>query len=922
MQQCAYLGQTITMPVNFPELAISQHSIDDVVVQALLAHQRCWCTSDIAVQACAVPCTIRPMSTITPTDYPPIPVENLPLWMRQAQRRVDWGVLLVLGFAIAASWSFLMQTGLPESNANRNYAFMTADFAEALREGVLYPRWSPHVLAGYGAPIPNFYPPGAPYSAAVVEVLLTNDTWTALRLMYALAIWGAAIGMYSFVTRWLGSRAGVLASLLYVFSPYIAVNVPLVMGDLPGAISLALLPTLLWAVSRLIILNHTIDFALVALTGTALLLTEPRSALVGLILTFTLVAWAMFDGSVAAIKRGRWKLLVTTLLAVCIAVTSAACYWLPALIESYAVRWVNTVSPVNPLHLTIAELVAPLRQLDPAEIIRTPQFTLGRVLVIYVLLGIGGAAFMARRWRRDWGQTLPLLFVMIGGLLTLLLVTPTLWAGQPWLLGTLTLCCAVAGAATLALIERFIHRLDRVNPLRWRTVQIRAIQVGDVQDTSQQKARPISYASRPGSRSRRSRATRLVRVLNRLAFPLACAFALIGALPVWLLPMLPETTSAVTPLAQVQYTLEGFGVPVLPSGLPLPTTIPDNSEDNRFLINSYRAESISRFSPDLTPGDMAIGFPETAVFETSFPLSPVQNSHGGRFAILSQRESDLTMLLSWFPGWRATLNGRPIPLRQEPATGLVQMHIPPTPNWSELVLYFGATTIRQAGWWLMSCGLVSILWITRLRGLRRRRQDEPFFDDLALLNLPDARLLTVVMFSFVGVLALTTLPGAPVALGPGAFHALEGTVTLRAQTDSGLEALAYRLEQDLVPREGTLKFTVYWRAPRTLLNNTRVRAHLYDVNRRLRVLDLPLRHPGDYPTRLWRAGGFVADTYVIELPPTLFPGSYQVIFEAFICADDASAECDRRVVQRFLDFNNTSQTSVNMVLPKIITILD
>lgn len=857
------------------------------------------------------------MTTSTTSDYPQIPVENLPLWMRQAQRRVDWGLLIVLVFAIAASWSFLVQPSLPETNANRNYAFLTADFAEALREGVLYPRWSPHVLAGYGAPIPNFYPPGAPYTAAVVEVLLTNDTWTALRLVYALSICGAGIAMYCFVTRWLGSRAGVLASILYVFSPSVAVITPLVLGDLPGAMSLALLPTLLWAASRLIILNHPFDFALVALTIGAMTITEPRSAFVGLCLTFVLTLWAMFNRGAMATRRGRWKLLATMLLAAGIGVATAACYWLPALMEDYAVDWVRDTVELHLPTLTLDELIAPLRQLDPAEVVLRPQYTLGRAILIYLLIGGAGAVMLARRWGRDWGQTLPLLFLVISLVLALLLTTQ--WTNQRWLLGMLTLCCAVVGGTTLACIERLIYRLDRMMSRRLKPIQ----SGGQTARPVSYASRPISYPSRPISRSRKSRMTRVMRLLQRLTFPTVCAFALIGALPAWLLPIFTESSTPVTPLAQVQYTLDGFGVPVLPAGLSLPTTIGRNPEVNRFLVNSYRAESINRFSPDLIPSDIAIDFPETAVFETNFPLSPDQNTHGGRFAILARREADLTMLLSWFPGWRAALNGRPIPLRQDRLTGLVQMTIPQTNNWSELVIYLGATTVRQAGWWVMGSGLVGTIWLMRVRGLRRRlHEPEPFFDDLGLLNLVDARLLTVVLLCFIGVLGITTLPNAPVALSPGPFHGLEGAAGLRSQTETGLEALAYWVESDMVPHQGELKFTVYWRAPRTLSTNTRVRAYVYEVNRRLRVLETPLRHPGDYPTRLWRAGGYVADTYVIDLPPSLFPGSYQVFIEAFTCTDDASLECDRRLVQRFLDFSEVSVTSPSMMLPNIITILD
>ena len=215
-----------------------------------------------------------------PKTIADIPLADLPTWMRQSlQNVVDWGLFLVIGFSLLVAWPFLLQSGLPRTNALENHVFMVADYATAFREGRLYPRWSAAALNGYGAPIPHYYPPGAAYSTAVIEVLFTGDTVIAVRFMGILALALAGVMTYAFVLRWGGARAGILAAILYVYSPYMGLTAPHILGDFPGLLGLALLPTLLWGVHRLLLRDRAYDFLLVALTTGALLVTAPNALL-------------------------------------------------------------------------------------------------------------------------------------------------------------------------------------------------------------------------------------------------------------------------------------------------------------------------------------------------------------------------------------------------------------------------------------------------------------------------------------------------------------------------------------------------------------------------------------------------------------------------------------------------------------------
>jgi hypothetical protein len=349
-----------------------------------------------------------------------IPVEDLPLWMRRARQRVDWGIVIAAFFSLLVAWAFFVQDGLPHTNASENYVYRSANYATALREGRLYPRWTAPALYGYGAPIPHYYPSGAPYTVALIEMLFTNDTVLAVRLTYILSLTLAGTMMYVFVMRWQGASAGLLASILYVLSPYVGLTLPHLLGDLAGVIAMALLPGLLWSVHRLILANRAFDFLLVTVMFSALVVTEPRMAMCGAVITAMLLFWY------------RQHMFLVTLAGLT-GLTLTTFYWLPAWLEP--VDWQAYPFEPRTLRLTLTGLLSPLQRIDLNEMVPTPQFTLGSAGIVFALLG-----GMASR-----KTPLALVFLVSGAAWLILgvLVMPE----QTWLMGPAVMCLAVGGGA-------------------------------------------------------------------------------------------------------------------------------------------------------------------------------------------------------------------------------------------------------------------------------------------------------------------------------------------------------------------------------------------------------------------------------------------------------------------------------------------
>lgn len=359
--------------------------------------------------------------------------QDLPFWMRQATRGWDWGLMLAAAFALLAAWPFVLQTGLPRTNANENHVFMAQDFGDALREGRLYPRWSPHVFSGYGAPIPNYYPPGAAYITAVIKVLFTNDVILAVRLVYLLAFGIAGTSLYVLVSRQTNAAAALLAVILYVYSPYVALTAPHIMGDLPGMIALALLPAMLSLLDRLLTRNRPQDAFFTAVSMAALTLTHVSMTLVGLVLAAALIAYHIG-------MRGRRVPRLTSIATLAFGVGLASFFWIPAVVEQNLVTWQLRTSSDAP-RLALDQLLQPMRPIDLAELFPAPQLKIGIELVGFSVVGF----LIALRKRLSFH----ILFLVLG--IALLATGVRFFPSEVSLLGAASLCLSIGASAVIAV---------------------------------------------------------------------------------------------------------------------------------------------------------------------------------------------------------------------------------------------------------------------------------------------------------------------------------------------------------------------------------------------------------------------------------------------------------------------------------------
>ncbi|MFN8529962.1 MAG: 6-pyruvoyl-tetrahydropterin synthase-related protein [Anaerolineae bacterium] len=354
--------------------------------------------------------------------------------MRRAVRGTDWGVLLAVLFSLLMGWSFVLQSEIPRTNDYERYLYRVADTALAMREGRLYPRWSESALRGFGAPVPNFYPPLPVYLAASIDTLFTNNPVSALNILCFATFPLAGASVYVLVARRKGGAAGLVAAVLYTSSPSIGIIAPHIIGDVPRVLLHALVPGFLWAVEGMLINQRPQDTAALILFTAGILLTDP----IWLPLAF-LLAIPLFLKSLLNARHTHsvsTRQFVRSVLACLCGIGLSAFFWLPAWAEQAAIRW--EASPIQPMGmLTLPQLFTPFYPLDPDAIHPLFSYSLGLPLIAVLVVTL---PMLFRR-----GHLFERLYFLLGSFLAavLLLIFPerTEWLG----IVTLSMALAASG---------------------------------------------------------------------------------------------------------------------------------------------------------------------------------------------------------------------------------------------------------------------------------------------------------------------------------------------------------------------------------------------------------------------------------------------------------------------------------------------
>ena len=535
--------------------------------------------------------------------------------------------------------------------------FYFVEFDKAIRDGILWPRWSPDHAMGYGYPFWIVYAPLGYYVSEVFHLLGLGLT-AALKVAWGVGfVWGG-VGMYALLRRWLGRTptgraAALVGGLLYVYAPYHLLTI-YVRAAFAEFFAMAWFPWVLLAFDRVLDGASPRPWrrvAVAALLYAGLLLTHT-----GTILIFTpfLLVYLLVRLIGTARQAGRqWRVTRDATLRVAaaglLAVGLAAIFLFPLLAEQ---RYVAAESWVKGSYGYRSHFVYPSQWLDafwgygfsddPTGPNDTMSFQLGLVGVVLAAVALVTALPRGRRGRGA------LLFCLLAGGAVLWAMTPSarpLWDAFgpaamiqfPWrLLGLASLClAALAAGAVSGLLP--------------------------ADASAEQATSPAALLA-------------LAAVLGSLWF----------------------TVPQYTPITPVDESVQSI--------IRFETAYPD--------MIGYMADTEQPFTESPLTAQYRAGLPlEKAAFAAgSGSVHTVElRSASVRAEVVADGPATVVFYTYDFPGWYATLDGQRVPHRTHPPYGLIAVDVPAGRH--DLAIRFGSTSVRTAGIAVSLASVALAVWM-------------------------------------------------------------------------------------------------------------------------------------------------------------------------------------------------------------------
>lgn len=301
--------------------------------------------------------------------------------------------LALLFLCLVAIHPFLTDS-LPLSDDSSIHIYRSIVLDYSIRnDGVLYPRYSPALVYGYGAPLFNYFPPTAYYPTVFLHGIGFSwiAAWKSTMIFYVLmAAWGA----YLLGCQWTNEIGGFITAAAYVYSPYVLFD-SVTRGTSTEFAGMAFLPFALWAFTRLASYGRRIDLILATLTYALFILLHNVMTLYGSLLL------VMYSGFLFITAENKKAAFLQMLLAGIFAVLMTAFFWWPALAETDFVK-INGVAKnlefidVRNTLRSLADVFALPRTADPTQLQSPIPVTFAWSQMVLAAVGIGLSLFIKR----------------------------------------------------------------------------------------------------------------------------------------------------------------------------------------------------------------------------------------------------------------------------------------------------------------------------------------------------------------------------------------------------------------------------------------------------------------------------------------------------------------------------------------------
>ncbi|MBI4316770.1 MAG: hypothetical protein HY679_12615, partial [Chloroflexi bacterium] len=579
----------------------------------------------------------------------------------------------------------LLSGGLPTVGDGLIHFYRFAQLDWHVRHGDLYPRWFANLHYGFGAPVLNFYAPLS-YYVPLLFRLFNLSLPTCLLLGYALALAVAIWGAYHWIADQTDSPlAGLTAAAAYGLAPYLYLDI-FHRGAYPELWGLALAPWLLWAARRAA--RGPTASALFALLLAALILTHTLTALLFAPIAFLYLLLSPREGRATLAHWARAALTMAHGIAL------SAFFTLPVLLESKYVQLFRTFLPGDLDYrrnfLTLAALFAAPPNFDPRLVFNAMPTSLPwpqlAVAAGGCLLVVGGWWLAVSRRQRAVGNLSPRRAAALNT------QYPILNTQYP-IPNTDHDSCITAHSFIVSLFHCSLFiafsflALSASSPL-WslfpfaRFIQFPWRLVGPA---------GLFLAAVAGAGMARFQ----TKTFGVWLFGFVISSFFLFSLPwTYHIPFDP-LPSAVSPADSIRYEVATGQLGATSTGEYLPRWVEQLPDPNTLLPGYAQTDLPSRLAP--LPADIALHV-------SRFTL------HTETLTYTSPAPFTATFNLFYFPGWSATLDGRPAVIRVTAPGGLITVPVPA--GMHTLTLALRPTAPQVAGSLISLASLVILLAVT------------------------------------------------------------------------------------------------------------------------------------------------------------------------------------------------------------------
>ncbi len=726
----------------------------------------------------------------------------------------------VVAFLLLTFAQPLMLGKLPVTSDAPFHLYRLVVFDHTVSHGDLWPRYAPGLMFGYGFPVFHFYSPMSLYPMYTLYLLGLDfaDAFMGGLIVYVLF---GAIGAYLLGKVWGGPLAGIVTAVAYAYSPFLVFQVVEVaaVAQIGGQ---ALLPWILWAFWRLAAYGRRRDFLLAVILFGSLILMHNITAMytAALLLVYGVFLWW--------ITGKQWQTVKRLALAWGCAMGIATFFWLPALADRQYV-YIDRVTYGNldfhsNFHM-LAESFLPPITADPDWYNEPFSISLGWPQAVLGVIGIGFAI-----WRRNKDDNRP---------------DWRLWVGL---------------AALLIAIMLFLT--TRASTWVWENVPL------------------LHYMQHPW------------RFLGPVSLLLA-TLAGIGAAQIagrFKRPILQAGWIAACLIAMILYVLPWLYVEYVP--FPTLESIRDVQAFERTPPYYIGTQASGEYTPiwveKLPDRDMLDPlYAESEVIPrlNASPNSEIESEEWGpkwgRLSLNAYAPTEIVFNWTYFPGWRAKLDGEQIEVWPSEPEGLVEVSIPEGEH--TLEVRFGATPIVR--WATIASAVIAIIVIA-LAGFvpslwASEATPEPSTPAGITPTIAAAILVGVALvLCKVLIFDLIDSPIRRVRFADGVEAGVQ--VPIRADYDQKVTLLGYDLSRADVPSGGATTITAFWSLSGENLDEDYRLPVDYGSFISLRdpdgntIYETELRPIDETPTTIWIPDIYVRERLRLKVPDGTPPGSYSI----------------------------------------------